>query len=273
VPTVTLRSDAFPVGTTVGIYPPGSQRAGVDPPQAPNAAAIASAAVDAAGLLTVTNAGILQGVDYVAGAQVNSVWRYVRVRSTLDVTDAGTAAGTGTTTATSPQVTSPVATSGAFAVGQRISTVAAGVIPPGTYIKAVSTLAAGGVTAAAATDVFTRAAHGLKVGDPVVFSGLTGGAGITAGTTYYVTSVPSSSTFKVSAAPPGSTALDVTTDLTAGTVAGVLVMSDLAITSGAQSLVAEGASAPTTGLGADLVPQRGGWRARVAQRRVLAGSS
>jgi hypothetical protein len=90
---------------------------------------------------------------------------------------------------------------------------------------------------------------------------------------YYVISVPTSGTFKVSVGPPGSNSLDVTTDLTAGTVVGVLVMSDTALATGAQSLVAEGASAPTTGLGADLVPQRGGWRARVAQRRVLAGSS
>jgi hypothetical protein len=146
-------------------------------------------------------------------------------------------------------------------------------IPAGTYIAAVSTLAAGGVTASAATDTFTRAAHGLRVGDSVVFSGLTGGAGITAGTTYYVVSVPSANTFKVSVGPPGSTPLDVTTDLTAGTVTGVLVMTDKATGSGAQSLVAEGASVPAAGLGADPVPQRGTWRARVAQRRALMGSS
>jgi hypothetical protein len=29
--TVTLRSDAFPVGTTVSIYPAGAQRVGQDP--------------------------------------------------------------------------------------------------------------------------------------------------------------------------------------------------------------------------------------------------
>jgi hypothetical protein len=106
-----------------------------------------------------------------------------------------------------------------------------------------------------------------------MFSGLTGGAGVSTTVPYYVIAVPTSGTFKVSAGPPGSNALDVTTDLTAGTVAGVLVMSDKALASGAQSLVAEGASAPATGLGADLVPQRGGWRARVAQRKALAGSS
>jgi hypothetical protein len=272
--TVTLRrSDLFPVGTTVSIYPAQAQRAGSSSPQPPTAAAIASAAVDAAGLLTVTNAGIVQGTDYVASAQVNGVWQYARLRSTLDVTDTGSASGTGTTTSGSAVVTSPVASSGAFAVGQRISTVAAGVIPPGTYIQALSTLASGGVTAVAATDVFTRTAHGLRVGDPVMFSGLTGGAGISTAVPYYVISVPTSGTFKVSVGPPGSNSLDVTTDLTAGTVVGVLVMSDTALATGAQSLVAEGASAPTTGLGADLVPQRGGWRARVAQRKALMGSS
>jgi hypothetical protein len=94
--TVTLaRSDAFPVGTTVGIYPAGAQRQGSSTPQPPTASVIASAAVDAAGLLTVTNAGILQGVDYVAAAQVGGVWTYVRARSTLDVADRGSASGDG----------------------------------------------------------------------------------------------------------------------------------------------------------------------------------
>jgi hypothetical protein len=268
--TVTLRrSDLFPVGTTVGIYP----RAARDVDSPPRAQVLASAAVDAAGLLTVTDPAIPSLTALLAYAQVGGVHTYVMVRSTLDITDTGSATGTGTTTNGSVVVTSPVATTGAYAIGQRISTAAVGVIPPGTYIAAVSTLAAGGVTASAATDTFTRAAHGLRVGDPVVFSGLTGGAGITAGTTYYVVSVPSANTFKVSVGPPGSTPLDVTTDLTAGTVTGVLVMTDKATGSGAQSLVAEGASVPSAGLGSDPVPLRGTWRARVAQRRALMGSS
>jgi hypothetical protein len=223
--------------------------------------------------LTVTNAGIVQGADYVASAQVGGIWRYVKLRSTLDVTDTGSAAGTGTTTSGSAVVTSPVATTGAYAVGQRISTVAAGVIPPGTYIAAVSTMAAGRCDGGRGDGRVHAAAHGLRVGDSVMFSGLTGGAGISTAVPYYVISVPTSGTFKVSVGPPGSNSLDVTTDLTAGTVVGVLVMSDKALATGAQSLVAEGASAPATGLGADLVPQRGGWRARVAQRKALAGSS
>jgi hypothetical protein len=270
VATVTLRrSDLYPIGTTVGIYPRGARDVG----NPPRSQVLASAAVDAAGLLTVTDPAIPSLAALVAYAQVAGAHTYVMVRSTLDITDTGSAAGTGTTTNGSTVVTSPVATTGAYAVGQRISTAAIGVIPAGTYIAAVSTLAAGGVTASAATDTFTRAAHGLRVGDSVVFSGLTGGAGITAGTTYYVVSVPSANTFKVSVGPPGSTPLDVTTDLTAGTVTGVLVMTDKATGSGAQSLVAEGASVPAAGLGADPVPQRGTWRARVLQRRALMGSS
>src|SRR5687768_5903004 len=96
--TVTLRrSDIFPVGTTVGIYPARAQRFG----QAPTAAVVASAAVDAAGLLTVTDAGILSYTGYVAYALVGSEHRYARLRSTLDVHDAGTAVGTCDTTDTS----------------------------------------------------------------------------------------------------------------------------------------------------------------------------
>lgn len=127
MPTVTLAPHKhYPVGTTVGIYPPGSANPGA-PPTAP---AIASAATDAAGLLTVTNAGILQGVTYVAYAAVNGEHRYISVRSTLDVTDRGTAVGTLTTNGTTALASVSVS-SGALAVGQRI--VGAG-IPPGAYL-------------------------------------------------------------------------------------------------------------------------------------------
>jgi hypothetical protein len=79
--TVTLRrSDLFPVAQSVGIYPAAAKRSG----QAPTSAVIASAAVDAAGLLTVTNAGILSYTDYVAYASVGGEHRYATLRSTLD---------------------------------------------------------------------------------------------------------------------------------------------------------------------------------------------
>lgn len=74
------------------------------------------------------------------------------------------------------------------------------------------------VTAVAATDLFTSAAHGYNVGDRLKFSALTGGAGISAGTNYYI--IASGFTvndFRVSATPFGPT-IDITTDLTAGTV-------------------------------------------------------
>lgn len=89
--TVTLRrSDLFPVGTTVGIYPAAAHRPGIVPPGPPTSAAIASAAVDAAGLLTVTDAGIAAYTPYVAAAVGgDGTWQYARCRSTLDVTGAG----------------------------------------------------------------------------------------------------------------------------------------------------------------------------------------
>lgn len=74
------------------------------------------------------------------------------------------------------------------------------------------------VTAVAATDLFTSAGHGFIAGEPVVFSGLTGGAGLTAGQTYYVIAANlTTNNFQVSATFGGST-IDLTTDLTAGTV-------------------------------------------------------
>jgi hypothetical protein len=83
MPTDTLRSPSFPVGTSVGIFPRAARRdsASWPAPQAPDGSAIASAAVDAAGLLTVTHAGITDHVPLVAYALVNGEHRYVNMRS------------------------------------------------------------------------------------------------------------------------------------------------------------------------------------------------
>jgi hypothetical protein len=74
------------------------------------------------------------------------------------------------------------------------------------------------VTGVAATDIFTSAAHGFVSGQQVSFSGLTGGAGITAGTLYFVIAANlTTNTFQVSATLGGA-AVNFTTDLTVGTV-------------------------------------------------------
>jgi hypothetical protein len=131
MPSVALtRPDAFPDGTSVGIYPASSR----NPGDVPTAAVIASGTV-ASNALSVTNAGILQGVGLVAYAKVGSEHRYVALRSTLDVSDTGIGSGTGNTTNGSASVTSAVASSGSFQIGQRISGPG---IPPGARIKAIS---------------------------------------------------------------------------------------------------------------------------------------
>lgn len=132
MPTVTLRrSDLFPIGQSVGIYPAGAQRLGQTPPGPPTAAAIASATVDAAGLLTVTDAGILSYTPYVAAAQVSGEWRYARVRSTLDTFDGGVATFTADTASGAATLLNVSVSVGAVAIGQRVEGVG---IPPGTYI-------------------------------------------------------------------------------------------------------------------------------------------
>lgn len=68
-------------------------------------------------------------------------------------------------------------------------------------------------TATASTDNITATAHGLSIGDAVVFSATAGG--LTAGTTYYVVAVPTSNTFKVSATV-GGTAVDISADIASG---------------------------------------------------------
>lgn len=127
--TVLLnRSDTFPVGTSVGVYPYGaSARDG----QPPHAAAIASATVASDGSLTVTDSGIASLTRYVAGASVGGVWRYLYCRSTLDREDKGVAVGTLDTANGSTALANVSASSGAFAVGQFIT--GAG-IPPQTWL-------------------------------------------------------------------------------------------------------------------------------------------
>jgi hypothetical protein len=171
-------------------------------------------------------------------------------------------------------VTGLSASTGAFATGQRVATTtSSAAIPPGTRIVAMSNVASGAVTASAATDLFTKAAHGLIVGDPITFTGLTGGAGLTAGAAYYVVSVPDANTFKV-ASTHGGTPVDVTTDLTAGTLASIAVLNANAGASGAQTLVAEGASPAVPVLGATPRPNvPSSWRAQVRQRRQMLGTA
>lgn len=71
---------------------------------------------------------------------------------------------------------------------------------------------------AAADDIIdTSGAHGLAAGDQVVFSALTGGAGLTTNTLYYVIAANlAATTFQVSLTSGGSAAL-FSTDITAGT--------------------------------------------------------
>lgn len=72
------------------------------------------------------------------------------------------------------------------------------------------------VTGVASTDLFTITGHGLVAGDPLVFSDMTGGAGITPGQSYFViASGLTADALRVSATLGGST-INVTSDLTAG---------------------------------------------------------
>lgn len=71
------------------------------------------------------------------------------------------------------------------------------------------------VTGVAATDIFTATAHGYVAGDRVVFSALTGGAGLAVNTPYFVIATNlAANTFSVSATLGGAIK-DFTTDVTA----------------------------------------------------------
>src|SRR6266498_920311 len=93
ITTGSLIDKGIAAGATVGVYDGASIPPGADGP--PKAAVIASAASAADGTFTITDAGILVGKSYVLA--VAGAARYVRARSTLDKSDTGKGAGTGTT--------------------------------------------------------------------------------------------------------------------------------------------------------------------------------
>lgn len=72
------------------------------------------------------------------------------------------------------------------------------------------------VTGLASTDVLTATAHGFVLDTPVVFRTLTGGAPLVVDTTYFARDI-TANTFKV-AATAGGSAINLTTDITDGTV-------------------------------------------------------
>lgn len=73
------------------------------------------------------------------------------------------------------------------------------------------------VTATATTNVVDSVAHGLTAGSMVIFTALTGGAGLTVDTRYFViASGLTANAFKVSATAGGAE-IDITTDVTVAT--------------------------------------------------------
>jgi hypothetical protein len=72
------------------------------------------------------------------------------------------------------------------------------------------------VTAVAATDVFTSAGHGYANGDIVVLSGIAGGAGARVAYPYFVIG-QTANTFQLAEVPAGA-AINLTSDMTSGTV-------------------------------------------------------
>lgn len=82
---------------------------------------------------------------------------------------------------------------------------------------AAPTYATNSVTGVAATDIITDTGHQFVNGDPVVFTALTGGAGLTVGTVYFVVNSVAGVSYQLSATSVGA-AINFTTDITAGTV-------------------------------------------------------
>ena len=101
------------------------------------------------------------------------------------------------------------------------------------------------VTGDAATDVITATGHIYTANQTVIFSAITGGAGLSANTVYFVRDI-SGSTFKVSATSGGA-AINFTSNITAGSViaiqANVAITQNTAETNSALVLTPKGAGA------------------------------
>jgi len=73
------------------------------------------------------------------------------------------------------------------------------------------------ITGTAATDIINHAGHTFGANDPIVFTALTGGAGLTVGTVYFVRNPVAGVSYELSATSGGAL-LNFTTDISAGTV-------------------------------------------------------
>ena len=100
-------------------------------------------------------------------------------------------------------------------------------------------------TGDAATDVITATGHIYTANQTVIFSSITGGAGLSANTVYFVRDI-SGSTFKVSATSGGA-AINFTTNITAGSIiaiqANVAILQNTAETNSALVLTPKGTGA------------------------------
>jgi hypothetical protein len=81
----------------------------------------------------------------------------------------------------------------------------------------VPTYVTNAVTGVAATDVITDTGHAYVANTPIVFTALTGGAGLTVGTVYFVRNPVAGVSYELSATSGGAL-LNFTTDISAGTV-------------------------------------------------------
>lgn len=111
-----------------------------------------------------------------------------------------------------------------------VTAVAAGSTVVTATLTAATAVTAGAI--AAATDLYTKAAHGFVTGDALKLVSLTGGTGLTAGTTYYFVKL-SADTGKLASSylnAIAGTVVDVTVDATSVVLVKAPVVSTCAVT-------------------------------------------
>jgi hypothetical protein len=204
----------------------------------------------ATGIVSITDRGWASGLR----PNVNSYFSY-------------TGKGSGTLTGVKQAIIADTVTANSdvlFKAKAGVSEFSVAYVITGAASVAVTarTAAITGVNGAASTDTFTKTAHGLNDGDPVVFSALPGGGagGITLNVTYFARDT-AANTFKVTATR-GGTAVNVTSDVTGARIAGNAILVTGGTSSTANDVItainASGAASPLvtpslyTGAGANV---------------------
>jgi hypothetical protein len=190
-----------------------------------------SATVGGSPVVTTTSGGTITGITVTVPAATLTVTNSFKSGTAYTITNtvATTAVATAGATVTWPYLNNPMI-NGSLSYNDNMLTIQGAEIlraniPFLAAEAAAYTVTSYGGTVSSVTTgsvINTSGAHNLLVNDPVVFTGTVGSSNIVAGTTYYVLTVPSSTSFTISATQYG-TGTQTTFTLVSGSLGSLTV--------------------------------------------------